>query len=157
RFPTTRVYVIPEGKVEVEGWARGTFDSGESEWRFLQELELGLPYRFQLDLYLRQDYASTDGQVLWGGQFEVRWGCGDWGEVWGNPSLYLEYIVLEDRPDRIEPKLLFGGDLGERWHWGVNLVAELELGGEQEHEYQVTSGLAYALVDSVFSVGIENI
>src|SRR5262245_17120649 len=22
RFPTTRVYVIPEGKVEVEGWAR---------------------------------------------------------------------------------------------------------------------------------------
>ncbi|MCA9284029.1 MAG: hypothetical protein KDA22_02350 [Phycisphaerales bacterium] len=157
RFPTTRVYVIPEGKVEVEAWARGTFKNGESEWRFLQELEIGLPYRFQLDLYLRQDYSTDSGDLLWGGQFEVRWALADWGVIWGNPTLYFEYITLEGRPDKIEPKLLFGGGLGERWHWGVNLVAELELGGEEEYEYQVTSALSYTVLDSVFSVGIENI
>jgi len=157
RFPTTRVYVIPEGKVEVEAWARGTFDDGESEWRFLQEIEVGLPYRFQLDLYLRQDYATTDGKVLWGGQFEVRWALADWDEIWGNPTLYFEYIALESRPDKIEPKLLFGGDITERWHWGLNLVAEMELSGDREYEYQITSGVSYTIIDSVFSLGIEDI
>ncbi|MCB1865440.1 MAG: hypothetical protein KDG50_08400, partial [Chromatiales bacterium] len=153
---TTRVYVVPEGKVEVEAWARGTFDDGESEWRFLQELEIGLPGRFQLDLYLREDYDSASDDTLWGSQFEVRWALADWGEVWGNPTLYFEYVLLDDRPDKIEPKLLLGGEITERWHWAVNFVAELELGGEREHEYQVTSGVSYSIIDSVLSLGVEN-
>lgn len=158
RFPTTRVYVIPEGKVEVEGWARGTFErDGVTEWRFLQELEIGLPHRFQLDLYLREDYDTEDTELLWGGQFELRWALADWGEIWGNPTLYLEYIALEDRPDKIEPKLLLGGEIASRWHWGANLVAEFELGGEEEYEYKLTTGLSYSLIDSVLQVGIEDI
>lgn len=157
RFPTTRVYVIPEGKVEVEAWARGTFKNGQSEWRFLQEVEIGLPHRFQLDLYLRQDYDSETDDTLWGGQFEVRWALADWGEIWGNPTLYFEYITLADRPEKIEPKLLLGGEIAPGWHWGANFVAELELGGERENEYQVTTGLSWTVVDSVFSIGVEDI
>ncbi len=156
RFPTTRVYVIPEGKVEIEGWARGTFArDGSTEWRFLQEVEIGLPCRFQLDLYLRQDWDSESDDTLWGGQFEVRWALADWGVLWGNPTLYLEYIVLEQRPDKIEPKLLLGGEIAERWHWGMNFVVEFQLGGDRETEYQITNGFSYTVIDSVFSVGIE--
>jgi len=161
RFASTRIYVIPEGKVEVEGWARATIkrddQGGQTEWRFLQEVEVGLPYRFQLDLYLRQDYSTSDDDLLWGGQFEVRWALADWGKIWGNPTLYFEYIVLEDRPDKIEPKLLLGGEIAEGWHWGANLVAELELGGEEEYEYQLTSAVSRTILDEVFSIGVESV
>ncbi len=62
RFPNTRVYVIPEGKVEFEYWVRPTFENdGNTETRTLYELEFGLPYRFQLDLYLRSDQGRDTG------------------------------------------------------------------------------------------------
>lgn len=161
RFPSTRVYVIPEGKVEVEAWARATVlradQGGETEWRFLQEFEVGLPHRFQLDVYARQDYDTASDETLWGGQFEVRYGLADWGKLWGNPALYFEYLVLEDRPDKIEPKLLLGGEVAEGWHWGTNLVFEYELSGEREAEYAVTAAASRTIVDEVVSLGVETV
>lgn len=161
RFPSTRVYVIPEGKVEVEGWGRATVkrsdQGGETDWRFLQEVEIGLPYRFQLDIYLRQDYDTDSDETLMGGQFEVRWALADWGKIWGNPTLYMEYITLEDRPDKIEPKILFGGEIAEGWHWGANLVAEFELGGEKEYEYQLTAAISRTIIDETLSLGVESV
>lgn len=157
RFPTTRVYVIPEGKVEVELWARGTFKDGEADWRLLQEIEIGLPYRLQLDIYLRQDYDSATDDTQWGAQFEIRWAFADWGEIWGNPTIYLEYVLLDERPDKFEPKLLLGGEIAQGWHWAFNFVGEFELGGEREYEYALTSAVAYSVIDSVLSIGVENI
>ncbi|MEZ6319305.1 MAG: hypothetical protein R3B49_11235 [Phycisphaerales bacterium] len=161
RFPSTRVYVIPEGKVEVEGWSRATFkrsdQGGETEWRFLQEVEIGLPHRFQLDIYLREDYDTESDDTLWGGQFEVRYALADWGKLPGNPTLYFEYITLEERPDKIEPKVLIGGEFGEGWHWGANFVFEYELSGAKEAEYSVTTALSKTIVDEVFSLGVESV
>src|SRR6185437_10143619 len=52
RFPGTRIYVQPEGVVQAEFWLRPTSPRhGPTEIRALAELEIGLPYRFQLDLY----------------------------------------------------------------------------------------------------------
>jgi hypothetical protein len=156
RFPTTRVYVIPEGKVEVEGWARATVSRDDgTDWRFLQEIEIGLPYRFQLDLYLREDWSTDDKDLLWGGQFEVRWALADWGKIWGNPTLYFEYVALEERPDKIEPKLLLGGDVAEGWHWGLNFVAEIELDGDLEHEFALTAAISRTIIDEKLSLGVE--
>lgn len=161
RFPSTRVYVIPEGKVEVEGWARATIhrddQGGETEWRFLQEVEIGLPHRFQLDLYLRQDYDTGSKDTQWGGQFEVRWALADWGQIWGNPTLYMEYISLEGRPDKIEPKVLLGGEIAEGWHWGTNFVFEYELSGQREAEYSVTGAITRTIIDEKLSLGAETV
>ncbi len=159
RFPSTRVYVIPEGHVEVEGWARATMlrsdQGGETEWRFLQEVEIGLPNRFQLDLYLRQDTDTASDKLLWGGQFEVRYALADWGKIWGNPTLYFEYLTLEDRPDKIEPKLLLGDEICEGWHWAVNFIAEIELSDTREHEWSVTGALSNTVIDEKLSLGVE--
>ncbi len=160
RFPSTRVYVVPEGKIETELWSRQTFTrDGGTEHRFLQELEIGLPHRFQLDLYLRQDYDTKgdDKHLLWGGQFEVRWALADWGKIWGNPTLYFEYITLEKRPDKIEPKLLLGGEIAPEWHWGANFVGEFELGGEREYEYALTTAVSKTIIDSTLSIGVESV
>jgi hypothetical protein len=156
RFPSTRVYVVPEGKVEIEYWLRPTFtEDGDTEIRSLYEIEIGLPHRFQLDLYLRSDQDGDGEEMLWGTQVEIRYALADWGKIWGNPTLYAEWVGLEQRPDKVEFKLLLGDELAPRWHWGINLVAELETGGEREYEYQFTGGLSYTVIDQKFSVGIE--
>jgi hypothetical protein len=156
RFPSTRVYVVPEGKIEFEYWLRPTFNKdGSTETRSLYELEIGLPHRFQLDLYLRTDQEGDTGEMLLGEQIEVRYAFADWGKIWGNPTVYFEYVMLEDRPDKIEPKLLLGGEIAPRWHWGANLVAEIELAGQREHEFQITGGVSYTVIDEKFSVGGE--
>lgn len=156
RFPSTRVYVVPEGKVEVEYWLRPTItDDGETEIRSLYEIEFGLPHRFQLDLYLRTDQDGDDSEMLLGQQVELRWALANWGEIWGNPTLYIEWVGLEQRPDKVEAKLLFGGEITQGWHWGSNFVAELEMGGEREYEYQITGAVSYTVIDEVFSVGAE--
>ncbi len=157
RFPSTRVYVIPEGKVELEYWYRPTFTRDDKvETRMLGELEVGLPHRLQLDVYFRTDQPDWDSHAQYGEQIELRWALADWDEIWGNPTLYFEYINLEGRSDKIEPKLLLGGELAEGWHWGVNFVAEMEINGPAfEHEYEFTSGVSYTLIDSTFSVGGE--
>ena len=156
RFPGTRVYVVPEGKVELEYWLRPTFtEDGETELRTLYEIEIGLPHRFQLDLYLRTDQDGDDEEILLGSQFEIRYALADWGVIPGNPTLYAEWVGLERWPDKVELKLLLGDELAPRWHWGVNAVAELETGGEREYEYQLTGGLSYTVIDERFSVGAE--
>src|SRR6266536_304514 len=56
RFPNTRVYVVPEGKIEGELWFIPRFlKSGETNGRYLAEIEYGLPNRFQIDAYYRLD------------------------------------------------------------------------------------------------------
>jgi len=158
RFPGTRVYVVPEGKVEVEYWLRPTFNrDGETDIRTLYEIEFGLPHRFQLDLYFRTDQTGDNSEMLIGQQVEFRWALADWGVLPGNPTLYLEWVGPEQRPDKIEGKLLLGGEIAEGWHWGSNLVAELETGGEREYEYQLTGAISRTVIDERFSIGAEGI
>jgi len=158
RFPSTRVYVIPEGKVEMEYWYRPTFTrDNKVETRMLAEVEFGLPHRFQVDLYFRTDQDDAGSQMKYGDQIELRWALADWGKIWGNPTLYFEYLNLDKRAGKIEPKLLLGGEIAEGWHWGVNFVAELEIDGDTlEHEYEFTSGLSRTIFDDTFSAGASS-
>ncbi len=158
RFTTTRVYVVPEGKMETEYWLRTTFNKdGTTSYRSLYEIEFGLPHRFQFDVYMRTDQSGDTGEIYTSEQLELRYALADWGRIWGNPTLYLEWIRHDKRmgPDQIEPKLLLGGEVCPRWHWGVNFVGEFQTGGDLEREYSVRSGLSYAAKDSELSVGGE--
>ncbi len=158
RFPTTRVYIIPEGKMDFEYWLRTTVDKdGTTSYRSLYEVEFGLPHRFQIDIYARTDQSGNDGQIYYSEQLEIRYALADWGKLPGNPTFYLEWIRHDQReePDQIEPKILFGGELAQSWHWGLNFVAECQTGGDLEREYQICSGLSYAVLDYKLSVGGE--
>ena len=71
RFPTTRVYVIPEGKMDVEYWLRTTVaKDGTTSYRSLYEAEFGLPHRFQLDIYYRTDQSGKDREISTSEQLE---------------------------------------------------------------------------------------
>jgi hypothetical protein len=163
RFPTTRIYVIPEGKAEFEWWMRYTFPTEEPtarrEVRNYYEMGFGIGHRLQVDFYVvtqQQGHGEHAGIELKREQLELRYALADWGKIWGNPTLYLEWQRRSGGHDWLEEKLLLGGQLAPGWHGGVNFVIENELGGPTwEHEYQVTGGISRTVVDEVFHIGVE--
>ncbi len=159
RFAGTRIFIQKEPwEVGVEQWWRVRHKrDGTVEHRLQEEIEIGLPYRMQLDIYGNIEGDNTGAFHFDNLAVELRWALADWGVLWGNPTLYGEYKFADEHwnPDVYEFKLLFGDELAPRWHWGVNFVWEAQVGGEREHEFMVTSGLSYSLVDGKIGVGVE--
>ncbi len=160
-FPTTRVYVVPAGKVAIEYWNRWNAPLSRNflDQRKIQsmyEIEFGLGHRLQLDLYLVTEQDGWKGALqLQKEKIELRWALADWGRIWGNPTLYVEWSREAASPDFVEAKLLLGGKLATGWHAGANLLLERKLGDNRSHEYGITAGVARTLVDEVLSLGLE--
>jgi hypothetical protein len=157
RFPTTRVYVRPPGTFEFEYWRRLDFPrSGPTKTITQYEFEIGLPGRFQVDMYLNSNQTGNGGEGGMNGEsLEVRWAFADWDKIWGNPTLYLELTSQDQAPDSVEGKLLLGGEMSAGWHWGANLVFEHETSGEMTNEHEITMGVSHVLHDEKFSLGGE--
>jgi len=159
RFPTTRVYVRPRGSLGVEYWLESKFnlrDSAEQRYRSQYEFEMGLGHRLQLDFYLTTEQQGFSGPLLLASEkLELRYALADWGVLPANPTIYLEWVHQHEGPQKLECKLLFGGQLVPRLFWGANLVYEQELAGEYEKELALTAAIARTVVDERFSVGIE--
>jgi hypothetical protein len=132
-------------------------DANNVRFRNLYELEIGLGYRIQLDLYLRTEQQGYQGKMeVESEKIELRYAFADWGKIPGNPTIYLELSRFTEGPMTLEAKLLLGGNLAARAHWGVNLVFERDLGGSMLYnQYGVTGGLSFTIVDRKFSLGVE--
>ena len=58
------------------------------EHKSQEEIEIGLPYRMQLDIYLDW-FADGDSRARYSDvAFELRWALADWGKIPLNPTLY---------------------------------------------------------------------
>jgi hypothetical protein len=163
-FSTVRTYVLPPGQAQVEQWYRPRWKKdGSREDRVLEELAIGLPGRFQLDIYERwnikedgtKNYNANQEAV----QIELRWAVADWGVIPLNPTLYAEWVQRgnrDDEPDKYEVKLLlaeefFRGKLF--WAWNANL--EQEVGGAKETEVGWSMALSTTIVERKLMAGIE--
>ena len=156
RFATTRIYVLPPWQVEFEQWWKGKFPrEGTADHLFQSEVEMGLPYRFQVDLYENVENTSSGHTRHAGNQVEARWAFAEWGRIPLNPTLYAEWKFNDGAADAYEVKLLLGEDLAPRWHWGLNLFYEQETGGVRTTEWGVSQAVGYSAFDSELSVGIE--
>lgn len=154
-FGANRVYVRPPGTVEFVNFWTPEFKDGESEHAFRHELEIGLPYRFQLDLY--QNWGiDEDGKSFYrGSSVELRYALAKWGKIPLNPTLYGEWYFNDNAPDAYEFKLLLGETFGHRWNWAGNFTYEQETGGARETELALSTALTYAVIDRTLNVGIE--
>jgi len=157
RFPFTRIYVAPPGTFSFEYWVRPTIPrhGGPSDVRTQYEFEYGLPGRWQMDIYLNQNKEGSTGEMKNENAFELRYALADWGKLWGNPTLYGEYVSRDAEVDVAEWKFLLGDELCPSWHWGTNLYLERELGGTGENDYGFTAGLSKTLDDRNLSLGAE--
>jgi hypothetical protein len=156
RFSTTRVYVAPPWQFEFEQWWRGKFPrEGKSSHLFQSELGVGLPYRFQLDLYENLEQPADQSLKHQGLQVEARWALAEWGKIPLNPTLYAEWKFNDHDPDAYEVKLLLGDEIAPRWHWGCNLFFEQEVGGGRESELGFSQAVGYTVLDQKLSLGLE--
>lgn len=157
RFLETRVYVMPKGEFGFEYWLIPQVSKDNStEITQQYEFEMGLPLRFQLDLYVVSHQQGNEGEIQFDEQkFEVRWAMANWGVIPCNPTLYLEWAANSNAPSHLEGKLLLGGEFISRLHWGLNLVYEYETAGENEICREITGGLSYTLKDNLASIGAE--
>jgi len=159
RFPTTRVYLqqMP-GEVGVEQWVKSQWPCGEApNYLFQEEVEIGLPHRFQADLY-ENWICDKDSKVMHDSvSTELRWAFADWGKIFGNPTLYAEWTFRNHAlgADRYEIKLLLGDQIAQRWHWGANVVFEQEVGQVRTREFSGDAAISYTVIDQKLSVGLE--
>lgn len=156
RFPTTRAYVLPPFQWEIETWWRGTYPKeGGPKHRFLEEVGIGLPHRFQVDLYWRLEKAPNEDLESEGVQAEVRWALAEWGKIPLNPTLYVEWLSHGDDPDAVEFKVLLAEELRPRVHWAFNFFYEIETGGAREEEIGFSTAASYTILDEKLSAGVE--
>lgn len=153
-FSTSRVYVRPPGTVEFVHFWTPEFRDGTVEHAFREEVEIGLPYRFQLDFY--QNWNIEDSDAFYkGSSVELRYALANWGKIPLNPTLYGEWNFNDRSADVWELKLLLGDTFCHRWNWASNFTFENETGGEREREVQISQALTYALIDRTLNVGVE--
>ncbi|HVY68468.1 MAG TPA: hypothetical protein VHH73_00975 [Verrucomicrobiae bacterium] len=156
RFATTRVYVLAPWQVEFEQWWKGKFLRDNSrEHLFQSEIEVGLPFRSQLDFYENLERTDRGTFRHQGNQLELRHALADWGKIPLNPTLYGEWKFNDHDPDAFEIKVLLGETLAPRWHWGLNAFYEQEVGGGRESEAGLAQGVSYTLIDEILSAGVE--
>ncbi len=157
-FTETRAYVIPEGQVQFEYWYQTKDKRGDEDTQTKQiyELEVGLPNRFQLDLYQVWEKEGDSGEnVLAENSVELRYALANWDVIPTNPTLYAEYKFANGDADTAEFKLLLADELATRWHWAANAVYEFKLGGDETVSREVIGAISYAVVDQKFAIGAE--
>ncbi len=159
RFPTTRVYLQKEpGEIGFEQWWRGRFRrNGTQTHLFQSELEIGLPKRFQFDLYEKYTADEKGRMRHLGVSPELRWAFAEWGKIPLNPTIYAEWQFTDHTQggDVWEVKLLLGEQLAPRWHWGLNLIFEQEAGQSRAREMAWSQGISYTMIDQKLSGGLE--
>src|SRR5689334_3814317 len=65
----------------------------------------------QGDVYLNYGHNPGGPTRYEGAQFEVRKALGKWGEIWANPTLYLEYVANQRASDKVEAKILLSDEI----------------------------------------------
>jgi hypothetical protein len=161
RFITTRVYVQPPWQFEAEFGYDGSFGNvGKPMHLLQQEIELGLPYRFQVDFEnVFQNFKEGDDETRkWkheSNSIEVRYAFADWGRIFLNPTVNLEWRFNDGAADAAEVNLLLGEEFGKGLHWGLNLFYEQQIGDDRIREFAFSQGLSYTLIDQKLSAGVE--
>jgi hypothetical protein len=158
RFTENRVYVVPEGQLEFEYWliVKDQKDDEPTQIKHVYEVEMGLPYRFQLDLYQVYEKEDSTGPLgLAETKFELRYALADWGRIFANPTLYGEWVNANADYDSAEFKLLLADEITPRWHWATNFVWEQKVGGDESIAREMCNAVSYTVRDEKFSIGAE--
>ena len=156
RFSTTRVYVQPPWQIETELSWDAKYERGDAPaHKLTQEIELGLPYRLQVDYEAVEKLGPEDDRYD-SSSIELRWAIAEWGRIPLNPTVKAEWKINNAEADAYEVSLSVGDELAPRWHWGGELFYEQQVGDDREREYAGSLALSYTLIDEKLGVGFES-
>jgi hypothetical protein len=134
-FTSTRFWRLDPGQYEVEFWWRTRLyrEANTPADVLLQaEIEIGIAPHLQLDLYENVQFnQGDDGSrhlTQEGNQIELRIAIPSYyGQMFGNPVIYLEWHPRQGQPDRAEVRLLLGGAPTPRLYLVVNPYVEANM------------------------------
>ena len=156
---TVNAYVLPPWSFFFGELYEGQgFRHGPPDHLFTQEIEMGLPYRF--NIAAEAGFERFDGgggaQTV---SLEARWALADWNKIPLNPTIFAEYkfgvgtIRHEEVPpprgggegeeesgppkvpDAYEVRLLLAQEFFERVEWALNWFFEKENTGDRGREW----------------------
>jgi hypothetical protein len=166
-FAGTRFWLLDPGKMELEAWYTADVDNngvkGDLEHLWQLEFMMGVVPHVQLDVYFNYAAGTTDGPHIEGAQIEGRFSLArHYGDIFANPTLYVEWHPQTDGPNRGEVRLLLGGQLfTRRLHAVINPYLEQNLDRgpdgtfQSDREVGSTGALGYAVVPRVLQLGGE--
>ena len=155
------------------------FRHGPPDHLFTQEIEMGLPYRFNIAAESQFERFNGGGgaQTV---SLEARWALADWNKIPLNPTLFAEYkfgvgtIRHEEVPpppgggeeeesgppkvpDAYEFRLLLAQDFGERFEWAMNWFFEKENTGDRGREWGFSQAILtpVLLPNEDLKIGLE--
>ena len=109
----TDVYALPPYSFYIDVDYHGTFPRrGFPDHLFVQEFELGLPYRFQLAFELYQEAQNGQRQVPFV-LFEGRYALANWGKIPLNPTILAEYSFGTGKQYPVQPGQNQEADAGD--------------------------------------------
>src|SRR5947207_3006228 len=181
---TVQAYVLPPWSFFfVELFECQGFRHGPPDYLFTQEIEMGLPYRFNVAAESQFERFNGGGgaQTV---SLEARWALADWNKIPLNPTLFAEYkfgvgtIRHEEVPpapggggeeeeeeeggppkvpDAYEVRLLLAQDFFERVEWAMNWFFEKENTGDRGREWGFSQAALtpVLLPNERLKVGIE--
>src|SRR5437870_8592225 len=106
-WATTRVYVHPPWQTAIEiGWDASILREGKPTHLFQEEIELGLPHRFQVD-FENHDQNFREGEEAghWrhdSNALELGYAFADWGQLPLNPTIKGEWKINYGDADALE-------------------------------------------------------
>ena len=158
------------------------FRHGPPDYLFTQEIEMGLPYRFNVAAETQLERFNGGGGVQTV-SLEARWALADWNKIPLNPTIFAEYkfgvgtIRHEEVPppmgaggeeeeeeggppkvpDAYEVRLLLAQDFGEHVEWAMNWFFEKENTGDRGREWGFSQALMtpVLLPNERLKLGIE--
>jgi hypothetical protein len=159
------------------------FRHGPPDYLFTQEVEMGLPYRFNVaaEAQFERFNGGCGAQTV---SLEARWALADWNKIPLNPTLFAEYklgvgtIRHEEVPpprggeeeeeeeeeggppkvpDAYEFRLLLAQDFGEHVEWAMNWFFEKENTGDRGREWGFSQAamIPVLLPNERLKIGIE--
>jgi hypothetical protein len=179
----TDVYVLPPFSFYLDLDYHGTFPRvGKSDHLFTQELELGLPYRFQLAFELDEEHQNGRSQIPFT-TIEGRWALANWSKIPLNPTLLVEYDIGTGKqypvqpgqnaekeggdpigdlvrqrvsiPDSYELRLLLGQEIGTSIEFAANIFFDQDLWADREREIGFSTASSFAVRGEALKVGLE--
>src|SRR5438067_4275638 len=181
RFSSTvNAYVLPPWSFFFGELYEGQgFRHGPPDHLFTQEIEMGLPYRFNVAAEAGFERFNGGGGAR-SVSLEARWALADWNKIPLNPTLFAEYkfgvgtIRHEEVPpppggegeeesgppkvpDAYEVRLLLPQEFFERVEWTMNWLIEKENTGDRGREWGFSQAVMTPILlpEERLKVGIE--
>ena len=181
---TVNAYVLPPWAFFFGELFEGQgFRHGPPDYLFTQEMEMGLPFRFNVAAEAQFERFNGGGGAR-SVSLEARWALADWNKIPLNPTLFAEYkfgvgtIRHEEVqppmgeggeeeeeeeggppkvPDAYEFRLLLAQDFGEHVEWAMNWFFEKENTGDRGREWGFSQAAMTPILlpNERLKVGIE--